>query len=544
LPWRRLQASIGRPEGRVSEADTSAPDARRRLDNPKTAVLVIHGMGEQRPMDTLRGLVNALWTCDRDVTGRWTSGTYSKPDPITGSFELRRITTRNVPLEHGELKRADFFEFYWAHLMTGNKLAWVVSWLRSLLLRGPASVPVRLVAPWLVGLAALLVVTALLLIAGVKSEWLAALNLPKLPVWLSALAGFVSVAFGWFGAAWLAPVVGDAARYLSPTPDNVGVRQKIREAGVDLLGQLHASGYYDRIIVVGHSLGSVIGYDVLYNAWARLEADALFAGHATGSAASRALAGLEKAAGGLIHPDPGGVGAARVAYRAAQRTYAQALAESQYKGRPLWLVSDFVTMGSPLANADVLIGKDPDDLRARIARREAPSNPPWLEKDDVKRGRFRLSYPIDAALRIPHHAAVFAPVVWTNIFFENALIVFGDIIGGPVAPVLGRGVLDVRLKIGAPVFRHLDYWKNPTSDPPEPWLRALRRAVNLRRLDEATLWGRQAASLEILADLLSERVPSPPSPRSPLARPAPPAPAARTRPARRTGRRRGPLGPG
>jgi hypothetical protein len=530
----------------VSESETSAPDARRRLDNPKTAVVVIHGMGEQRPMDTLRGLVNALWTCDGDVTGRRTSGTYSKPDPITGSFELRRITTRNVPLEDGALKRADFFEFYWAHLMTGNKVAWVVSWLRSLLLRGPASVPVRLVAPWLVGLAALVVVTALLLIAGVKSEWLAALALPKVPAWLSALAGFASVAFGWFGAAWLAPVVGDAARYLSPTPDNVGVRQKIREAGVDLLRQLHASGHYDRIVVVGHSLGSVIGYDVLYHAWARLQADALFAGHATGSAASRTLAELERAAGELIHAGPAYVGAARVVYRTAQRAYAKALAYGAGDTPRLWLVSDFVTLGSPLSNADVLIGKDPDDLRARIGRREAPSDPPWLEKEDLKRKRFRLSYPIDAARRIPHHAAVFAPVVWTNIFFENALIVFGDIIGGPVAPVLGRGVLDVRLKIGGPVFRHLDYWKNPTRDPPEPWLRALRRAVNLRRLDEATLWAGQAARPEILGDVLSERVPSPPapSPRSPPARPAPPAPAGRTRPARRTGPRRGPPGPG
>jgi len=58
-------------------------------------------MGEQQPMETLRGLVNALWVCDSDITGKRDSTIYSKPDSITGSFELRRITTRNVALENG-----------------------------------------------------------------------------------------------------------------------------------------------------------------------------------------------------------------------------------------------------------------------------------------------------------------------------------------------------------------------------------------------------------------------------------------------------------
>ncbi|MEW8268619.1 MAG: hypothetical protein AB2731_20955 [Candidatus Thiodiazotropha sp.] len=57
-------------------------------------------------------------------------------------------------------------------------------------------------------------------------------------------------------------VVGDAARYLRPAAQNIQRRQEIRTAGVDLLKNLHDRGY-DRIIIVGHSLGSVIGYDIL-----------------------------------------------------------------------------------------------------------------------------------------------------------------------------------------------------------------------------------------------------------------------------------------
>ena len=61
--------------------------------------------------------------------------------------------------------------------------------------------------------------------------------------------------------------IGDAAIYLSPEPRNIQARQAVRDAGVALFESLHsgldAEHAYDRIVVVGHSLGSVIGYDIL-----------------------------------------------------------------------------------------------------------------------------------------------------------------------------------------------------------------------------------------------------------------------------------------
>ena len=33
----------------------------------KQAVLHIHGIGEQRPMDTLRGFVDTVWTSHTDI---------------------------------------------------------------------------------------------------------------------------------------------------------------------------------------------------------------------------------------------------------------------------------------------------------------------------------------------------------------------------------------------------------------------------------------------------------------------------------------------
>src|SRR5712672_2631417 len=58
---------------------------------PKQAIVVIHGMGEQMPMDTIKGFVRAVW---ETTTGLATTelpdptAVWSKPDVRTGSLEL------------------------------------------------------------------------------------------------------------------------------------------------------------------------------------------------------------------------------------------------------------------------------------------------------------------------------------------------------------------------------------------------------------------------------------------------------------------------
>src|ERR1700687_5341342 len=61
------------------------------------AVVVIHGMGEQIPMDTIKTFVRAVWETDEIITKNGLpheTEVWSKPDARTGSLELRRITTR------------------------------------------------------------------------------------------------------------------------------------------------------------------------------------------------------------------------------------------------------------------------------------------------------------------------------------------------------------------------------------------------------------------------------------------------------------------
>lgn len=458
----------------MSTASGTAPNPK------KIAVVVVHGMGEQKPMETLWGVVKALWTTDGAVVLPTKNEVFSKPDRLTGSFELRRLTTRHGVGE----RRVDFYEFYWAHLMAGNRLRHVFSWARTLFWRLPTEVPAYLRRYWWggwIGLFAFAAAFGLLgfVVYGSLARVIAGEAQRPLFGWL-AFGTFVAlIAQTWLvQKAWLVHVLGDAARYLSPNPDNVVARQEIRKAAIDMLTGLHQSREYDRIIVIAHSLGSVIAYDALNYAWGQIGKRDFELMHGHGSPASIALATLEKAAVSL-NDKP----VAQASYRCAQRDYSTALSNGAQGRPPIWLVTDFVTLGSPLSKADVLIASTEADFGARRTRRELPTSPPEADSENPD----RFSFQTGSSLRIPHHAAVFGPTVWTNVYFRDRLFVFGDLIGGQVGRHFGPGVLDVELP-PAWRFQHVDYWKDPREGTRVAWIDALRRAVNLTDNDRGRTW--------------------------------------------------------
>jgi hypothetical protein len=218
----------------------------------RVAILLIHGIGEQRPMGTLKSFVESLLSTrdekDRDL--------YSRPDSVSGSYELRSYATRSTK----EQPKLHFFEFYWAHHMASSTLGHMMVWISQIFLRWPWSVPARNLLPWLVVWAAALAIgTAVYLLSTAEVSGWALMGIAALAA--LALRRIAETAF----TDW----IGDAARYLSATPKNVAVRQAIRAAGIELLEKLHRDERYDRIIVVGHSLGSVIAVDILHHFWYR-----------------------------------------------------------------------------------------------------------------------------------------------------------------------------------------------------------------------------------------------------------------------------------
>jgi len=247
--------------------------------------------------------------------------------------------------------------------------------------------------------------------------------------------------------------------------------------GVETIAKLHERGY-DRIVVVGHSLGSVIGYDVLTHAWARF--------HKTQDASPAlkddALERIEKLAAEAA--DSKGLPTTAADAREVQNAQRDYFDELRANGGQ-WRVTDFVTLGSPLTHAEVLMARDGADLERKKLQRELPTCLPALEaetRDKQTRLRFTFAYPTKRSKsRVPHHAALFAVTRWTNLYFPTRGLLGGDLIAGPLRDVFGGGVLDVPVETRQRSGRlsHTLYWTPPKGQPDASHIAALRRAVNL-----------------------------------------------------------------
>ena len=347
----------------------------------RQAVVIIHGIGEQRPMQTLRAFVaGALCVSAADLANR----VFSKPDRISDTLELRRLSV--LPGKYGkgyalsEGCETDFYELYWQHLMQGTTWRPVLEWALHFFFH-PMKLNRRLVEIWK-KVAAIAVVAIILLAVAwpFVSSW--ALLIVSLP--LVVILGLTLLKWLVFGRVerFVLGFVGDAARYLNPDPANVQARRAIRTAGLTLLRGLHEDELrrYQRIILVGHSLGSVIAYDLITWFWQeqhhRIELD-----QSSGERKTVLTHPIEAVPGPddekpLVElGDPSRNG--REAFRSLQRTLWQT---ERTKGLP-WLITDLVTLGSPLAHADVLLADGEKDLDRGKEQREFPTCPPQPEDD-------------------------------------------------------------------------------------------------------------------------------------------------------------------
>jgi hypothetical protein len=582
----------------------------RRL---RTAVLVVHGMGSQRPLETVRGVINAVWFDNDDHTKDKNKKLWTHPEPSGVDIDLTVMTTNDIHATTGR-RSADFHELYWAHQMSETKAVAILLWLFELGRKGPRFKP-GMNALWYGGAiflallhlsAALIVLKAIAWLADVTAhpEWiiyapalmlfvaflaaglialfagtfkvvawtgvltaglaiLAALAYygcrhfefcspttatnALLPVLLATIAialvmrgwgllalliayvlslvffGLYYVLSGHFGiqgeslaemwadgrlpwsltspasavAAWvvfglylvidawfLQPYLGDAARYFRASPANVAVRRKIRKEAVDTLDSLHACGFYDRIVVVAHSLGCVVAYDMLRAYYSRI-CDSIPVTKSLDPEFTRIDAGklthaqLRKEARVLVrkiaesHKQPG--------------TMERGRASGQ--GAHAWLVTDFVTLGNALTHAHYLMcdgftKRELDkDFARRVDEREFPTSPPMTAAPD---GWLAFKNPYSKKPQL-HHGGVFALTRWTNIYFPLEQVFWGDAIGGPVGSkgsVFGSYIEDIEVwtDVSRPngLFTHTKYWDTTYKQGrAAPHIVALREAINL-----------------------------------------------------------------
>lgn len=537
-----------------TEPTASAPSARHavRDDAPtlKQAVVVVHGIGEQRPLDTLREFVDTAFQRDASLTPDDGDPRYAEmvdgfkrnrvwivPDVTTGSNELRRITTT----EHFGNRRTDFYEYYWADLTNGTPLEMVRAWVMGLLIRSPWRIPNdgRVWWAWIIlwALSLLLVTFAVLIAyptAGPFEHWMAALGRSldaarewltivlallgvillvvrayrtkpikrlklKAPLGLFLLAAIVyfvptsvlteprvwaaigTAVIGYVTATVLVPYIGDIVQYVRATPATVKAREAIRTRGVELLRAVLDKNY-DRVILVGHSLGCFVAYDLLQLIWQE-RGPSPKNGWSMSEPLKAALAKVD------LHVEawnPLDESKAPVfdagAFEAAQAELREQLAASDPKR---WVITDFVTLGSPIAHSAFLTHDDGDAVAAALRERMLSASPP---RPDVPNNS--MLYASTDGSSWPHHAAAFAAVRWTNIFDHAAFPVFGDVVSGAVdreqfgPGVRNRGVAIRRgtLPLWSRRFTHTEYWRlaNGSWQAPDDHILKLREALNLK----------------------------------------------------------------
>lgn len=445
----------------------------------RQAVLIVHGMGEQRPLEALNEFIGAALKPAPDGSLLF----YSRPDRVTDSYEARRyLAPRSAPAGVEDHAQTEFYEYHWAHLMQGNKLTDLWPTFRRLLLQWPSHVPRGLIGLWIIVWA---------LIAGaVAFFWLGpGSNFDLSTVTLSGLitglvgGGVVAVILTFLIAdvipGWLTSSFVDVVRYLDTSPRSYEVRRQIREGIVDLLQGLHDAHSYQRIVVVAHSLGTYIAYDAITYLWGQMNTQ-----HAgppnppvEHGLQPDGLRELEEAASAV---EAGQADAA--SYQAAQRRLWRGL---RHAGNP-WLITDFVSLGSPMYFAHQLYTRDRGDFDDRIAKRELPTCPPLAErspKNNVNDLPIWYSW-LSRGRRVLYEGAPFAVVRWTNLWFPARLGFFGDWFGGSLRDLFGAGIKEVALEGNRPRSRwpglaHALYF-HFTSDPgPTSVTTYLREAIGL-----------------------------------------------------------------
>jgi pimeloyl-ACP methyl ester carboxylesterase len=284
-------------------------------------------------------------------------------------------------------------------------------------------------------------------------------------------------------AAFLQPYLGDAARYFRNSPANVAVRREIRKNAVKTLDQLHRSRDYDRIVIVAHSLGTVVAYDMLRAYYSRICGRVPVDGVVQAKIVDAGAADVAKAreqGRDLIRTL---VANSRMLEVTARQEGYKAASSDEVDA---WLVTDFVTLGSPLTHAGyfMAIGKDAEELgrdfAARVREREFPTCPPQLLDGDGL-----ITYTDHRTkLKRLHHGGMFALTRWTNLYFSMSEIFWGDAIGGPLQDDFGNWIQDIPVTTRAPaapeIFTHTKYWdvKYPDNRT-SPHIKALREAINL-----------------------------------------------------------------
>lgn len=154
-------------------------------------------------------------------------------------------------------------------------------------------------------------------------------------------------------------------------------------------------------------------------------------------------------------------------------------------GNP-WLITDFISFGSPVYFADQLVTRDRTRFDERVAKRELPTCPPCPEPADYNNVNElpRWYSWKNHGRRVLYHGAPFAVVRWTKLWFPAHLGFLGDWFGGPLSPLFGAGIREIpltcnRWRSWLPGYAHALYLHFLDDERQESVTTRLRLALDL-----------------------------------------------------------------
>jgi hypothetical protein len=413
----------------------------RNTADVHTAVVFVHGLLERRPADILDAFTKTVLT-PRD--GRWEY--HPQAIEVTDSYEARRNCAPSAGI--------DIFEYDWSFLATSTRYAGFAPALLRVLLRRPRHVPDQIFGIWRAAWLTLLIPTTVLVSLFVVGGYLLHTGIPGWILGVVSSVVVLSIAVAVFRMlpraltrTFLTTGFVSVARYFDPQPESHAARRAIRGGLVDLLHTLH-QGSYARVVVVGHGVGGFIGYDALTTLWSEMHE--LHAGSAPGLR------------------EPGRVGeAAGAGIDGLQDAQLRLWQDLRSQGNP-WRTTDFVTIGTPMAFADLFMARPP--MLAGLGRADARHA---LFDRLADRGvvfRCPPGHDESAAPATLGGLSAFAVTRWTNLWFPvRRGSLRGDWFGGLLQPLFGPGVRDVavsgnlpeRLRPGA---AQTQYFAHPEHD--------------------------------------------------------------------------------